>query len=408
MNPRFSGLQAYPFERLNALLDGITTNPDLPIIPLSLGEPKHDAAGFLLDQYANREALAGALGTYPVTRGLPELRNAIAAFTTHRFDLDGVDADTQVLPVNGTREALFAFAQVVLDPTRPSITLMPNPFYQIYEGAAFLGGSTPHYVACTEKHAFSPDFTTIDPEIWDAVSLVYLCTPGNPTGRVMSIDELIYLIELSDRHNFVLACDECYSEIWFDAPPVSILSACQALGRHDYANCVAFNSLSKRSSLPGLRSGYAVGDAALIEAFLLYRTYHGSAMPAHNQALSASAWSDESHVGANRDLYRAKFEAVLPILTNHFKVDWPDAGFYLWPRVDHLVAGSGDATPDEAFTTALFAEQAVKVVPGSYLSRTGDDGVNPGHGRVRLALVAPVEECVAAAKRIATFAARHS
>lgn len=405
MNPRFAGLQAYPFERLNALLEDVTPNADKRMIPLSLGEPKHAAADFLLDQYGNRDALASALGTYPGTKGLPELRTAIANFVHARFNLAGVDADTQVLPVNGTREALFAFGQVVLDPGQPSVTLMPNPFYQIYEGAAILGGSAPMFVPCTEENAFSPDFSGIDAQTWEQVALVYLCTPGNPTGRVMSTDELVQLIELSDKHNFVIASDECYSEIWFDSPPVSILSACASLGRHDYANCVAFNSLSKRSSLPGLRSGYVVGDARLIESFLLYRTYHGSAMPVHNQLLSASAWGDEAHVDINRDLYRAKFEAVLPILSNHFDVDWPDAGFYLWPRVDHLMGGSA---PDEDFTAALFQEQAVKVVPGSYLSRTGSDGTNPGYARVRLALVAPVDECVSAAQRIAEFAASRS
>ena len=404
MNPLFANLQAYPFERLNALLAGAESNPALPMIPLSLGEPKHAAAEFLLDQYANRESLTAALGTYPVTKGVPELRSAIAGFVSRRFGLQGVNPDTEVLPVNGTREALFAFAQVVLDPGKRSVTLMPNPFYQIYEGAAVLGGSTPYYVPCNESNRFSPDFSAIDEALWSQVSLVYLCTPGNPTGRVMSIEELTQLIELSDRHDFVIASDECYSEIWFDEPPVSILSACAAMGRHDFANCVAFNSLSKRSSLPGLRSGYVAGDARLIESFLLYRTYHGSAMPAHNQQLSASAWGDETHVEANRALYRQKFEAVLPTLNNHFEVDWPDAGFYLWPRVDHVMRS---AQPDEDFTLALFREQAVKVVPGSYLSRTGPDGTNPGYGRVRLALVAPVEECVAAAQRIATFAEAH-
>lgn len=403
MNPLFAGLKAYPFERLNALLETESPNPAMNMIPLSLGEPKHATAPFLLDAYANRDTLANALGTYPVTRGIPALREAIAGFVSRRFGLSKVDPDTQVLPVNGTREALFAFAQVVLDPGEPSITLMPNPFYQIYEGAAILGGSTPIFTPCLAENRFSPDFSAIDADTWRKVALVYLCTPGNPTGRVMSIDEMTHLIELSDQYNFVIASDECYSEIYFDLAPVSILSACEAMGRLDYHNCIAFNSLSKRSSLPGLRSGYVAGDAGLIESFLLYRTYHGSAMPLHNQLLSASAWSDEKHVADNRALYKAKFEAVLPVLSNHFDVGWPDGGFYLWPRVDHLFDGP---TPDEDFTVALFREQAVKVVPGSYLSL--DQQGNPGLGRVRLALVAPVDDCVEAAQRMAAFAAQRA
>lgn len=394
MNKRLNQLQPYPFERLNELLANITPTTDEEFIALALGEPKHRAPEFLIESYCNPNTIAKGFGTYPPTKGLAELREAIADFVNRRFKLGrAINPETEVLPVNGTREALFAIAQAVID--GDSLTMMPNPFYQIYEGAAILAGSTPRYIPCNEDNGFNPDFSKVTEDEWQRCSMVYLCTPGNPSGSIMSIEEIQAVIKKSDEYNFTIVSDECYSEIYSDEPPPGLLESASAMGRDDYRNCVAFNSLSKRSNLPGLRSGYVCGDATIMEKFLLYRTYHGSAMAAQSQWLSAKAWQEETHVAQNRDLYSGKYEAFLNVLKDVWPMQRPAAGFYLWPE-----------TPieDREFTIQLFTETNVKVVPGSYLAREVD-GVNPGANRVRLALVAELEECVEAANRIKRFLA---
>lgn len=398
MNPRLGALQPYPFERLNALLAEVTPNELLSFIPLSLGEPKHDAEAFLVDTYRETETIRRGLATYPPTKGIPELRCAIADFVTRRFDLQGapIDPETQVLPVNGTREALFAIAQTVVDPTTPSTTILPNPFYQIYEGAALLAGSTPVYVPCPADNGFKPDFSAVTDDEWSRCAAVYVCSPGNPTGAIMTEDDFAFIIGKSDEFGFVVIADECYSELYAGEPPPGLLGACHRMGRNDYRNCIAFNSLSKRSNLPGLRSGYACGDAALIEQFLLYRTYHGSAMPVHNQLLSAAAWNDEAHVETNRTRYRQKYEAVAEVLLQTWPMEIPEAGFYLWPQTP---------VDDRQFTQRLIAAQNIKVIPGSFLGRERY-GSNPGSGRVRMALVATLDECVEAAERLREFIER--
>ncbi len=397
MNPRLDQLHPYPFEKLNALLSGVSPPENLPLIALSLGEPKHRAPDFIIEHYRDPERIARGFGTYPPTRGLPELRSAIADFVTARFNLSQpLDPDSEVLPVNGTREALFAIAQTVIDGAVPALTLMPNPFYQIYEGAAILAGSTPVYIPCTPANNFNPDWSAITNDQWQATSLVYLCNPGNPSGSVMGIPAFKEIIEKADEHDFVIVSDECYSEIYDNEPPPGILEAANAMGRSDYRRCLAFNSLSKRSNLPGLRSGYVCGDAKIIERFLLYRTYHGSAMSVHNQWVSELAWRDEAHVEDNRQLYREKFEAFMNILEDVWPMQKPAAGFYLWPETP---------IPDEEFTRLLISEANVKVLPGSYLSRESD-GYNPGANRVRMALVANLTECVEAAERIRDFLRR--
>ena len=399
MNPLLESLNPYPFERLNELLDGVSGNPDLSFIPLSLGEPKHEAAKFLIDTYREEASVVRGLATYPPTKGLPELREAIASFVNRRFSLNAapLDPDTQVLPVNGTREALFAIAQAVIDPAKESTTILPNPFYQIYEGAALLAGSTPVYVPCPADNGFKPDFSVITDAEWAKCEAIYLCSPGNPTGAIMTIEDYAAMIKKSDEFDFVIISDECYSELYDSEPPPGLLEAAAKLGRSDYRNCVAFNSLSKRSNLPGLRSGYACGDARIIEKYLLYRTYHGSAMSVHNQLLSAAAWSDEEHVEQNRVQYRMKYDAVAEILVNTWPMEIPAAGFYLWPEtpVDDLL-----------FTQKLMEHQHIKVVPGTFLGRDRG-GINPGSGRVRMALVATLDECVEAAGRLKTFIERN-
>ena len=306
-----------------------------------------------------------------------------------------MDPARNVLPVNGTREALFAFTQTVVNRSDDGLVISPNPFYQIYEGAAFLAGAQPYYLPCLSENGFNPDFDAVTPDIWKRCQILFLCSPGNPTGALIPVDTLKKLIALADEHDFVIAADECYSELYFNeqTPPPGLLSACVELGRKDFKRCVVFHSLSKRSNLPGLRSGFVAGDADILKAFLLYRTYHGCAMPVQTQLASIAAWNDEAHVRANRDLYREKFDAVLDILAPVLDVQRPDGGFYLWPNV---------GTDDAAFCRDLFVDQHVTVVPGSYLSREVD-GVNPGAGRVRLALVAPLAECIEAAERIRDF-----
>jgi N-succinyldiaminopimelate aminotransferase len=400
MNPHLTELQAYPFERLAKLKTGIVPPAHLTHIPLSIGEPKHAPPDFVLQVL--RDSLAG-LGQYPSTVGLTELRSACARWLERRFGLgaDRVGLDA-VLPVNGTREALFAFAQVVIDPTAKSLVAMPNPFYQIYEGAALLAGAIPYFFDTPSENGFLPDLDAIPAAVWDRVQLLYLCSPGNPGGAVMSIDQLRRAIELADKHDFIIASDECYAELYADEanPPPSLLNAALAAGHSNFERCVVFHSLSKRSSLPGLRSGFVAGDPVVLRDFLLYRTYHGCAMPVPTQLASIAAWNDDEHVKANRALYREKYTRVLPILAPHLDVIQPAGGFYLWPNV------GGD---DAAFTRELFATQHVTVVPGSYLARTTRNGLidssgdNPGAGRVRISLVANVEDCVMAAGRIADF-----
>lgn len=402
MNPLLQRLQPYPFERLRRLFAGVTPAPAHRAISLGIGEPKHAAPDFL--KRALADALDNGLSAYPATAGEPRLREACAGWVQRRYGV-ALDAATQVLPVNGSREALFAFAQVVIDPTRAGATVLcPNPFYQIYEGATLLAGAQPHYVPSVAQRNFAVDWDGVTDEVWARTQLVYVCSPGNPAGAVMPLDEWRKLFELSDRHGFVIASDECYSEIYFrDEPPLGGLQAAAQLGRTDFKRLIAFTSLSKRSNVPGLRSGFVAGDAELIKAFLLYRTYHGGAMSPVVQAASVAAWNDEAHVVENRRLYREKFAQVTPVLADVLDVALPDASFYLWAGVPARFAQhTPGLSADEAFARELLAQYNVTVLPGSYLARTVQ-GVNPGAGRVRLALVAGVDECLEAAHRIADF-----
>jgi N-succinyldiaminopimelate aminotransferase len=396
MNPRLAQLQPYPFQKLRELFAGIQPNPALSAINLSIGEPKHATPEFI--KQALTEHLQG-LSHYPVTQGTEALREAIADWCRMRYGVD-LDPATQILPVNGSREALFAFAQAVIDQTRHvKRVLSPNPFYQIYEGAALLGGAKPYFLNTLPENGFRMDFGLIPDDMWETVQLAYVCSPGNPTGKVMRLEEWQEVFELADRHDFIIAADECYSEIYFDEghPPLGALTAARELGRDvgkPGSRLVVFNSLSKRSNVPGLRSGFVAGDPEVIKQFLLYRTYHGSAMNPAVQTASAAAWNDEGHVAENRRQYREKFAAVMPILKDALEFDAPDAAFYLWARVP-----SGD---DAAFARDLYAQQHVTVLPGSFLAREAK-GVNPGQGFVRIALVDGLEACVEAAQRIVEF-----
>ncbi|MGH8765065.1 MAG: succinyldiaminopimelate transaminase [Burkholderiales bacterium] len=381
LNPRLARLQTYPFDKLRDLLAGVTPNPALKPIDLSIGEPKHPTPALLKDALS---ASLDGLAVYPRTAGLPELRQAIAAWARRRYALGALDAETQVLPVNGSREALFSFAQAVIDPTAVGARVVcPNPFYQIYEGAALLAGAAPVFFNNGMR------FGEID---WAGVQLAYACSPGNPTGRVMALDEWRELFDLSDRHGFAIASDECYSEIYCDeaSPPLGALDAAWRLGRKDFQRLVVFSSLSKRSNAPGMRSGFVAGDAALIKSFLLYRTYHGSAMSHSVQRASVAAWNDEAHVRENRRLYAAKYAAVLPLVQHPLKTEQPAGGFYLWIR-----------TPidDGEFARRLQRDYNVLVLPGSFLAREAH-GVNPGRNHIRVALVAPIEECREAMQRL--------
>jgi N-succinyldiaminopimelate aminotransferase len=384
LNPRLGKLQTYPFERLRALLDGVTPNPALRAIDLSIGEPKHPTPALLKD------ALAGSLdglAVYPRTAGLPELREAVAAWARRRYGLEALDPETQVLPVNGSREALFSFAQAIIEPGATARVVCPNPFYQIYEGAALLAGAAP---------VFLNDGMPLGAIDWAGVQLAYACSPGNPTGRVMGLEAWRELFALADRHDFVVASDECYSEIYCDEskPPLGALEAAWRLGRRDFRRLVVFSSLSKRSNAPGMRSGFVAGDAALLKPYLLYRTYHGSAMSHAVQRASIAAWNDEAHVRENRRLYAAKYAAVLPLVQGTLETEMPAGGFYLWVR-----------TPidDAEFARALQRDYNVLVLPGSYLAREAHGG-NPGRNHVRIALVAPLAECIEAAQRMTQFA----
>jgi N-succinyldiaminopimelate aminotransferase len=395
MNPLLSHLQPYPFERLRQLFAGVTPPSAYSPISLGMGEPRHPTPQFIKDALGNN--LFG-LASYPATAGDPALREAFSRWLRLRYAIT-VNPATQVLPVNGSREALFSFAQTVVDPSRAgALVVCPNPFYQIYEGAALLAGATPYYAASDPERNFAVNWDAVPDAVWQHTQLLFVCSPGNPTGAVMPLAEWRKLFELSDRHGFVIASDECYSEIYFrDEPPLGGLQAADQLGRTDYKNLIAFTSLSKRSNVPGMRSGFVAGDAALIKAFLLYRTYHGSAMSPVIQAASIAAWGDEKHVEENRLAYRTKFAQVTPLLAEVMEVALPDAGFYLWAKVPDAL-GMDDAE----FARALLAQYNVTVLPGSYLAREAQ-GSNPGAQRVRMALVAETEECVEAAQRIVQF-----
>lgn len=395
MNPLLDKLQPYPFEKLRQLFAGVTPNPAYSAISLGIGEPKHPTPAFI------RQALAdnlGGLASYPTTAGSDALRSAIAGWLERRYGLPKLDIASQILPVCGSREALFALAQTVIDPQPGALVVCPNPFYQIYEGAAYLAGAQPYFVNSDPSRNFAPDFASVPEEVWSRVQLLYVCSPGNPTGAVLSLADWKELFDLSDRYGFVIASDECYSEIYFKKEaPLGGLEAAHKLGRTGFPRLISFSSLSKRSNVPGMRSGFVAGDAAILKKFLLYRTYHGSAMSPAIQAASIDAWNDESHVQENRVKYIQKFNQVTPMLAEVLDVALPDAGFYLWAKVDKLTPIS-----DTEYAKRLYAEYNVTVLPGSYLAREAH-GVNPGQNRVRMALVAEVDECLEAARRIVEF-----
>lgn len=400
MNPLLSQLQPYPFEKLRQLFATITPNPAYRPISLGIGEPKHPTPAFIKKALADH---LDGLASYPSTAGTDALRATIAGWLERRYGLPKLDPATQVLPVNGSREALFALAQTVVDPTQQALVMCPNPLYQIYEGAAYLAGAQPYFVNCDPARNFAPDFASITHEVWLRVQLVYVCSPGNPAGAVLTLDDWAELFALSDRYGFVIAADECYSEIYFKAEaPLGALEAAHKLGRTGYPRLIGFSSLSKRSNVPGMRSGFVVGDSEIIRKFLLYRTYHGSAMSPSVQSASIAAWNDEQHVIENRKKYMAKFSQVTPLLQEVMDVALPDAGFYLWARVDRQFA-----IDDIEFVKRLYAEYNVTVLPGSYLGREAH-GVNPGQNRIRMALVAEVEECLEAAHRIVEFSKKLS
>jgi N-succinyldiaminopimelate aminotransferase len=398
MNPDLKNLQPYPFEKLNALKASCRFEDGKPEdkehIALSIGEPKHEAPALVLKSIMDN---LGEINRYPLTKGSLELRSAITGWLCRRFKLpaDALDPEQHALPVTGTREALFSFAQCFIDREQDAIILMPNPFYQIYEGAAYLSGAEPVFYNTMKENNYLPDFTSIEESVWRRCQIIYICTPGNPTGSVISRQQLIELIDLSKKYDFIIASDECYSEIYFDEeqPPCGLLEAAYQCGNKDLKNCIVFHSLSKRSNLPGMRSGFVAGDAELIKTYLKYRTYHGCAMPPVHQIASITAWNDEQHVLQNRAAYVKKFDAVIAILSPVIQVSLPDAGFYLWLNTP---------VDDETFAKNLFEYQNVTVLPGSYLSREYGD-TNPGRNHVRMALVAPLEECVTAAERIKEY-----
>lgn len=397
MNPRLDRLEPYPFERLNALKAGIRPPVDRPGVMLSIGEPKHAPPDFVLELLTDAPRLSDDLAAYPATRGSLELREAICGWLARRFGV-AADPERHVLPVAGTREALFSFAQAVLSGARGAVAVLPNPFYQIYEGAVLLGGAEPYFVNCTAATGYLPDYASVPDAVWDRCELLYLCSPGNPTGTTLDLPTLAALLERAHRHGFVIAADECYSEIYPDEarPPAGLLQAAAAAGSSDFQRCVVFHSLSKRSNLPGLRSGFVAGDPDVLRGYFKYRTYEGCALPNHVQRASAAAWMDEAHVVANRAAYRQKFAAVTPILEPVIELNRPDGGFYHWIRTP---------TDDEAFTRALYAERNITVLPGTYLAREAH-GINPGKGYVRVAWVAPLADCVAAAHAIADWVGR--
>jgi len=398
MNPDLNRLHPYPFEKLAQLKAGITPNAELKHIALSIGEPKHAPPAFVLEELVN---MLPKIANYPLTKGMPELRQSIANWLSRRFALpaESLNIEKNILPVNGTREALFAFAQAMIQrndsPLAKPLVLMPNPFYQIYEGAAILAGAEPHFYNTTADSNYLPNFESIDDSTWQNCQLIYICSPSNPSGAVMSKSQMQWLINKAEKFDFIIAADECYSEIYFDdaQPPCGLLEAAAEMGNTNYKRCVVFHSLSKRSNLPGLRSGFVAGDANIMKAFLKYRTYHGCAMSGHHQYASIRAWDDEQHVIDSREIYRKKFNTVLKILSPVMNVKLPDAGFYLWPQLD---------MPDTDFAQQLFTEQNITVLPGRYLSRNTNN-INPGENHIRMALVATLEETTEAAHRIKHF-----
>ena len=398
MNPLLASLQPYPFERLRQLFAGVTPNPQVAHISLGIGEPKHATPEFI--KKALTASLDTALSGYPATAGELRMREACGNWLQRRYRIE-INPATQVLPVNGSREALFSLTQAVVNPTKSSddpIVISPNPFYQIYEGATLLGGAQPYYVPNTAENNFAADWDAVPAAVWAKTQLLFVCSPGNPTGKIMPLAEWQKLFELSEKYGFVIASDECYSEIYFrDEPPLGGLEAASLLGYKDFKRLVAFTSLSKRSNVPGLRSGFVAGDAAILKDFLLYRTYHGCAMSGVVQAASIAAWNDEAHVVENRNLYRTKFAQVTPVLADVMDVKLPDASFYLWAGVPAAWNNS-----DTDFARELYAAEHVTVLPGSYIAREAH-GSNPGQGRVRMALVAETAECLEAAHRIARF-----
>jgi len=393
VNPNLDLLHPYPFQKLRDLFRSVTPNPDYSPINLSIGEPKHATPDFI--RRALAENLDG-LANYPTTQGSDALRQAIGAWIERRYGIPPLDPNTQILPVNGSREALFAFAQAVIDTSKPDpVIICPNPFYQIYEGAALLAGATPYFLNTTPENGYAMDFSSVPEEIWRRTQLVYACSPGNPTGKVMNLDEWSRLFDLSDKYGFTIASDECYSELYPNehVPPLGALQVAHQLGGEDYGRLVVFNSLSKRSNVPGMRSGFVAGCESILEKFLLYRTYHGCAMNPAVQAASAAAWNDEAHVEENRRLYREKFAAITPLLQQELKVEEPDASFYLWAQ-----------TPisDTEFARTLYRDYNVTLLLGSFLAREAH-GLNPGTNFVRIALVAPLAQCIDAAERIVKF-----
>jgi N-succinyldiaminopimelate aminotransferase len=397
MNPLLDKLHPYPFEKLRLLFEQVTPAPKYKAISLGMGEPKHPTPKFI--EQALADNLSG-LAVYPTTIGSPEMRAAIAGWLERRYNLPKLNPATQVLPVNGSREALFALAQAVIDKDAKSLVVSPNPFYQIYEGAAYLAGAEPYFINSDPARNFGCDYDSIPAEVWQRVALLFVCSPGNPTGAVLSLTDWENLFALSERYNFIIAADECYSEIYQGEPPLGAMEAAHQLGLatidKPYARLVVFSSLSKRSNVPGMRSGFVAGDADVLKKFLLYRTYHGGAMSLSVQAASIAAWNDETHVEQNREQYRAKFNAITPLLKEVLDVELPDAGFYLWADV------SRTGLSDTEFAQRLYAEYNVTVLPGSYLAREAH-GVNPGRNRIRMALVAETAEGLEAAQRIVQF-----
>jgi N-succinyldiaminopimelate aminotransferase len=394
MNPRLDLLHTYPFEKLARLKAGIEPPKDLPHVAMSIGEPQHEPPAFVLETLKQN---LHRLGSYPATIGLIELRSSIARWLERRFQLGAgkVSPETMVLPVNGTREALFAFVQAVVGAKKNALVAMPNPFYQIYEGASLLAGAEPYFLNTNAANGYIPELAAVPAEIWNRCEILFLCNPGNPAGATAPRQYLEHALELAEKHDFVIAADECYAEIYLDddAPPPSLLQACLGTGRDKFQRCMVFHSLSKRSSVPGLRSGFVAGDPSIVSRFLLYRTYHGSAMAVPTQVASVAAWDEDAHAVQNRKLYQQKFDRVLPILAPVLDVKRPDGAFYLWPDVRE---------DDELFTRELFAKQNLTLLPGSYLAREAN-GQNPGRNRVRISLTASIDQCVLAAERIRAF-----
>ncbi|WP_137170245.1 succinyldiaminopimelate transaminase [Marinomonas sp. FW-1] len=394
MNPLIHSLHPYPFQKLAELIEGLAPNPEKPLIKLTIGEPQHEAPAIVLDTLA--KSLAG-VSKYPSTKGELPLRQAISNWATKRFNLKALNPDTEILPVTGTREALFAITQTLVGEKQNALVVSPNPFYQIYEGAGILAGAKLHFLPCGAETNYRVNYQEVSDQVWQQCEVLFVCSPNNPSGSITTLEEYAYLIEKAKIFNFTIVADECYSEIYFgDQPPLGLLEACDKLGHTDYKHCLIFQSLSKRSNLPGLRSGFVAGDASILKPFLLYRTYQGCAMPIHHQDASIAAWNDEEHVIKNRQIYTRKFDSVLEILSPVMPISKPEAGFYLWPELNMT---------DEEFCTSLYQEESVLVLPGSYLGRE-DNGRNPGSRHVRMALVAEESECVEAAKRIRDFLSR--